>query len=151
MTQLDTVVNETSYGDLVVSTDPARLDLDVIHGFLTTSYWANGVARDTVARSLAHSVCFGAYDGGRQVGFARVITDHATIAYIADVFVLPAHRGRGIGQRIMRSIVEHPALQGLRRWILFTRDAHGLYRKFGFGDPRFPERLMERPGEGSPA
>ena len=130
-------------GDIVVTTDPARMDLDVIHGFLTRSYWAAGIPRAVVARALANSLCFGAFDGDRQVGLARVISDFATYAYISDVFVLPSHRKRGVGRRIMAAIMAHPDLQGLRRWSLATRDAHGLYRQFGFGPPRNPDRQME--------
>ena len=128
---------------ITVSTDRARLDLEVIHGYLRQSYWAAGIPRELVERAMRHSVCFGAYDGDRQVGFARVVTDHATFGYISDVFVLPSHQGRGVGKRIMAAIMAHPDLQGLRRWTLATRDAHGLYRQFGFGPPRYPDRLME--------
>lgn len=134
---------ETTTRDIVVTTDPSRLDLDVIHGFLATAYWSPGIPRDVVARAVRHSLCFGAFDGERQVGFARVISDRATYAYICDVFVLESHRGRGIGKRLMAAIMGHPELQGLRRWTLFTRDAHGLYRQYGFRESRFPERLME--------
>jgi GNAT superfamily N-acetyltransferase len=128
---------------LTISTDPSRLDLDVIHGFLATSYWAAGIPRQTVERAVRHSLCFGAFAGDRQVGFARVISDYATYAYICDVFVVPTHRGRGVGKQLMAAIMAHPDLQGLRRWTLFTRDAHGLYRQYGFGEPRHPKRLME--------
>ena len=136
-------MKETSAGDIVVTTDRSRLDLDVIHGFLTTSYWARGIPRETVARSMEHSLCFGAFDEGRQIGFARVVSDHATFAYICDVFALESHRGSGVGKSLMAAIMSHPELQGLRRWTLFTRDAHGLYRQFGFGAAAHPERLME--------
>jgi len=136
-------MKETSAGGIVVTTDRSRLDLDVIHGFLTTSYWARGVPRETVARSMEHSLCFGAFDEGRQVGFARVVSDRATFAYICDVFALESHRGSGVGKSLMAAITSHPELQGLRRWTLFTRDAHGLYRQFGFGAAAHPERLME--------
>ncbi len=136
-------MKETSVGGIVVSTDRSRLDLDVIHGFLTTSYWARGIPRETVARSMEHSLCFGAFDEGRQVGFARVVSDRATFAYICDVFALESHRGSGVGKSLMAAIMSHPELQGLRRWTLFTRDAHGLYRQFGFGAAAHPERLME--------
>jgi GNAT superfamily N-acetyltransferase len=129
--------------DVTITTDPSRLDLDVIHRFLARSYWAAGVPRATVERAIRHSLCFGAFDRERQVGFARVISDYATYAYVSDVFVLPSHRGRGIGKQLMAAIVAHPDLQGLRRWTLFTRDAHGLYRQYGFGEARHPERLME--------
>jgi GNAT superfamily N-acetyltransferase len=136
-------VTRTSERTIVVTTDRARLDLDVIYGFLTTSYWARGIPRETVARSMEHSLCFGAFDGDRQVAFARVISDRATFAYVCDVFALESHRGRGVGKSLMAAIMSHPELQGLRRWMLSTRDAHGLYRQFGFGAPAHPERLME--------
>ncbi len=136
--------HEQREGDILVTTDPAHLDLDVIHGFLSQSYWAPGVPREIVERSIQHSICFGALDGERQVGFARVISDRATYAYVADVFVLPSHRGRGIGKRLMACITTHPELQRLRLWSLFTRDAHGLYRQYGFHEARHPDRLMEK-------
>jgi GNAT superfamily N-acetyltransferase len=156
-------------GDYVVSTDPARLDLDVIHGFLTNCYWAKGIPRDTVTHAIEHSLCFGVYDGSgksasrkerekdratptecefQQVGFARVISDFATIAYLGDVFVLESHRGHGLSKWMMECIMQHPALQGLRRWILLTRDAHGLYSQFGFTPLKSPERYMERHNAG---
>jgi GNAT superfamily N-acetyltransferase len=128
---------------IAVTTDAARMDLDVIHGFLATAYWSRGISREVVARALRHSLCFGAFEGDRQVGFARVVSDRATYAYVSDVFVLASHRGRGVGKRLMTAIMAHPELQGLRRWNLFTRDAHGLYRQFGFQASRQPERLME--------
>ena len=135
---------EFQCGGYVISTDRARLDLNVIHGFLTNCYWAKGIPRELVARSIKHSLCFGVYDGGgAQVGFARVVSDFATYAYIADVFVLEPHRGRGLGKGLMESIVQHPALQELRRWNLTTRDAHTLYARFGFTPLKFPERYME--------
>ena len=136
--------HEQRHGDVLVTTDPARLDLETVHGFLTRSYWAEGIPREIVERSVRHSICFGAFDGGRQVGFARVITDRATFAYVADVFVLPSHRGRSIGKRLMACVTSHPELQNLRLWTLFTRDAHGLYRQHGFREARYPDRLMER-------
>src|SRR5579872_237749 len=128
----------------LVSTDRARLDLDMIHGFLTNCYWAKGVPREVVERSIEHALCFGVFDGsGAQVGFARVISDFATIAYVGDVFVLDTHRGRGLGKWLMECITQHPALQGLRRWILTTRDARGLYAQVGFAPVKSPERYME--------
>ena len=137
-------VTESRRGEFLVSTDPARLDLDVIHGFLTNCYWAKGIPREAVSRSIEHSLCFGIYDGnGVQVGFARVISDFATIAYLGDVFLLESHRGRGLSKWMMECIMRHPRLQGLRRWILLTRDAHGLYEKFGFTPLKAPERYME--------
>jgi GNAT superfamily N-acetyltransferase len=135
---------ERRRGEFVVSTDAARLDLDVIHGFLTNCYWAKGIPRAIVTRSIEHSLCFGVYDGsGEQVGFARVISDFATYAYIADVFVLESRRGQGLGKLLMEGITQHPNLQGLRRWNLTTLDAHGLYAQFGFTSPKWPERYME--------
>lgn len=133
---------------LEVSTDRARLDVDAIYRFLSAeSYWAHGVPRELVQKSIEHSLCFGAFDsdsdGNAQVGFARVITDYATFAYIADVFVVETHRGRGVAKAIMRAIREHPELQRLRRWHLVTRDAHGLYEQFGFAALGSPERHME--------
>ncbi len=132
---------------LRISTDPAEVDLDVVHGFLTTSYWARGIARDRVARSIAGSVPFSLIENGRQVGFARVISDRATFAWLADVFVVPEARGRGLGVWLVESILSHPELQGLRRWSLSTRDAHSLYARFGFVRCATPERIMDfRPG-----
>jgi GNAT superfamily N-acetyltransferase len=139
----DTVV-ESRRGEFSISTDRARLDLDVIHGFLTNCYWAKGIPLDVVARSIEHSLCFGIYHGsGAQVGFARVISDFSTIAYIGDLFVLDTHRGRGLGKWLMQCITQHPALQNLRRWILTTRDAHSLYAQVGFRPVKSPERFME--------
>jgi len=131
-------------GEFFITTDRTRLDLDLIHAFLTNCYWAKGIPRETVERSIEHALCFGIYDGsGAQVGFARVITDFATIAYLGDVFVLESHRGRGLGKWMMESIMQHPAVQGLRRWILLTRDAHGLYQQFGFTPLKAADRYME--------
>ncbi len=126
-----------------ISTDPSRLDVDAIHAFLTRSYWAEGIPRDIVARSLRHALCFGLYDGDKQIGLARVVSDFATYAYLADVYILEACRGRGLGKWLMACVVGHPDLQGLRRWSLATRDAHGLYRQFGFTGLKIPERHME--------
>jgi GNAT superfamily N-acetyltransferase len=131
-------------GALFVSDDPAQLDVSVIHGFLRESYWAKGISREVVERSLRGSLCFGLYEGRTQVGFARCVTDRATFAYLADVFVLPSHRGRGLASWLMECIGAHPELQGLRRWNLVTRDAHGLYAQHGFTPVRYPERYMEK-------
>jgi GNAT superfamily N-acetyltransferase len=136
-------VFERRRDELLISSDRARLDLDVIHGFLTNCYWAKGIPREIVARSIEHSLCFGIYDGNAQVGFARVISDFATIAYLGDVFVLESHRERGLSKWLMECVTQHPALQGLRRWILLTRDAHGLYAQFGFKPLKSAERYME--------
>lgn len=125
-----------------VSTDPTRLDLALIHRFLTSSYWAKGRAPAIVKRSIAHSLCFGVYLDGRQVGFARVVTDRAVFAYLMDVFVLPEHRARGVGTSLIRAVLAHPELQGLRLFALRTRDAHGFYAQFGFGPLTQPESVM---------
>jgi len=131
-------------GAFELSDDPARLDVQANHAFLRESYWAAGIPREVVERSLRGSLCFGVYEGQRQVGFARCVTDRATYAYLADVFVLPSHRGRGLSKWLMECISAHPDLQGLRRWNLVTRDAHGLYAQHGFTAPRHPERYMEK-------
>src|SRR5947209_7412157 len=115
-----------------ISSDPSRLDVDMIHAFLCNSYWARNIPRAVVEKSIRNSLCFGAFTGGRQVGFARAITDRAVFAYLADVFVLPEHRGRGVGRLLIQAILDHPDLQGLRRFLLATKDAHGLYARFGF-------------------
>jgi GNAT superfamily N-acetyltransferase len=139
--------------EYLISTNPEWLDLEVIHTFLSEhSYWARGIPLDVVARSISHSVCFGVYAvenspsnlDRRQIGFARVTTDRATFAYLADVFILPEHRGRGLSKRLMEAILAHPDLQGLRRWMLATADAQELYGKFGFGPLSQPEGFMQR-------
>ncbi len=126
-----------------ITTDPERLDLDAIHAFLSRSFWAEGIPKETVAKAIANSLCFGLFDGEAQVGFARVVTDRATFAYLCDVYVLESHRGRGLGKWLMETVMAHPDLQGLRRFQLVTRDAHGLYRRHGFEKPGNPERYME--------
>jgi GNAT superfamily N-acetyltransferase len=128
----------------LVSSDPARLDIDAIHAFLTSSYWASGIPRVVVERAIAGSICFGLFRGQRQIGFARVITDRATFAYLADVYVLEEHRGRGLATWLIETVIAHPDLQGLRRFVLVTRDAHGLYEKFGFTPLAKPENYMEK-------
>ena len=130
-------------GAYSISTDPSLLDRPLIHAFLSGSYWAGGIPRETVDRSIEGALCFGVYEGASQVGFARVITDRATFAYLADVFVLESHRGQGLAVWLMEAIRSHPDLQGLRRWILMTRDAHGLYEKSGFRTIEDPSRCME--------
>jgi len=130
-------------GEFQISTDPARIDLDTVHGFLTASYWARGIPRETVERSIENSLCFGIYHGDRQVGFARVVTDRATFAYLGDVFVLPDYRGHALSKWMMECIMAHSDLQGLRRWMLATQDAHGLYRQYGFTELKAPQRWME--------
>ena len=129
--------------DYEISDDKTRLDTDVIHAFLQGSYWSPGVPRAIVERAIRESLCFGVYRGGEQIGFARVVTDKATFAYLADVFILDSHRGQGLSKRLMRFIAEHPDLQGLRRFILATKDAHGLYEQFGFAALNNPSIYME--------
>lgn len=132
--------------EIEISSDPDRLDVGVIHRWLSEkSYWARGRPMETVAQSIAHSLCFGVYLDGRQVGFARVVTDRTTFAWLADVFILDEYRGRGYGKALVRAILDDPELQGLRRWLLATKDAHGLYAQYGF-TPVAPDRFMERRG-----
>ena len=129
---------------MLISDDPARLNRELIHRFLSErSYWAQGVSPEMVDRSLDHSLCFGVYQAGQQVGFARVVTDFATFAWLADVFVVEAKRGQGIGKKLVAAVLGHPRLQGLRRFMLGTRDASGLYARFGFKPLAHPERFME--------
>jgi GNAT superfamily N-acetyltransferase len=142
------MVYEVREGDVVVSCDAGKLDLDRIHAFLTASYWAEGVSRDVVARSIENSIPFGVYLSGQQIGFARVITDRASYSYLADLYIEEEHRGKGFSKLLMRAVMGHPELQGLRRWLLGTRDAHGLYRQFGFTDLQRPERWMEKAAQG---
>jgi GNAT superfamily N-acetyltransferase len=131
-------------GPYELSTDPARLDLQAVHAYLTRSYWSPGIPRDVVDRAAANSLCFGLYHAGEgQVGFARVVTDRATFAYLCDVYVLEGHRGHGLSKWLMTAIVEHPELQGLRRFMLGTKDAHGLYAQYGFTPLDNPARMME--------
>ena len=127
-----------------ISTEKSRLDVTMIYRYLSEeSYWAKNIPRELVERSIANSICFGAFDQEKQIGFARVITDFATFAYLGDVFVLPSHRGRGAAKQLMQAIRDHPDLQRLRRWHLLTRDAHALYKQFGFRELEKPERHME--------
>jgi GNAT superfamily N-acetyltransferase len=134
---------EERRGEFLLSTDPDLLDLDVIHSFLTASYWAKGIPREVVASSIRNSLCFAVYKEAQQVGFARAISDFSTYAYLADVFVLDAYRGHGLGKWMMEAIMRHPQLQGLRRWTLATRDAHPLYAQFGFTPLKKPGNFME--------
>jgi GNAT superfamily N-acetyltransferase len=134
--------------DCEVSTDAGRLDVELITRELQGAYWAQGRSREVIERSLRHAICFGLYRARRQVGFARVITDRATFAYVADVFVVAAERGKGLGTWLMGCIVRHPDLQGLKRWLLATRDAHEVYRRVGFAELAEPGGWMERSGGG---
>ena len=130
--------------DYTITTDPHRLDIAAIHAFLSRSYWSPGVSMQVVERAIANSLAFGILRGDEQVGFGRVVTDKATFAYLADVYVLEAHRGKGLAKRLLESIQAHDDLQGLRRFLLATRDAHGLYAQFGFRELAHPSRMMER-------
>jgi GNAT superfamily N-acetyltransferase len=140
------MTHEWQQGEFLVSTDPERLQMDVVHGYLSTSYWSGGITREVLARAIAHSIPFGLYHNGRQVGFARAVSDRATFAYLADVFVLETHRGRGLAQWMVDCALRHPELGGLRNWLLATRDAHELYRRAGYAPLRFPDRWMQRHG-----
>ena len=134
------------HGDYCIDTDPDRLDLDVISGFLATSYWAAGVPRENIERACAHSLCFGLYRGAAQVGFARVVTDRARFAWLADVFVLDSERGRGLGKWLIECVTQHPEIERVDSWLLGTRDAHGLYEPYGFERIDGNDRYMARRG-----
>ncbi len=135
---------ETHRDQFTISTDPAKLDVDAIADMLTRAYWAKGRTRDVIARYLQHSLTFGVYDGERQIGLARVVSDYTTFAWLCDVFIHEDYRGRGLSKWLMETIHSHPDLQGLRRWLLATRDAHGLYKQFGWTPIANPERWMEK-------
>lgn len=140
---------EQTRGEYTLSDDPARIDAVAVHAYLSRSYWAEGIPLELVKRGIAGSLCVGVYHPvAGQVGFTRVVTDRATFAYLCDVYVLEGHRGHGLGKWMMQAVMEHPDLQGLRRWMLVTKDAHALYRPFGFTAPAHPDRHMEiaRPG-----
>jgi len=130
--------------DFSVTCDPDQQDIEIIHGFLSRSYWAKGIPKDTVRRSVEGSLCFALLHQGKQIGFARVISDFSTVAYLGDVFVLEEYRGQGLSKWLMECVRSHPNLQGLRRWLLATSDAHGLYEKYGFTALSKPHLFMER-------
>lgn len=136
-------MKDQTKGRYRITTDPGKLDLAAVHAFLSRSFWAEGIPKATVAKAIANSLCFGLFDGDDQVGFARVVTDRATYAYLCDVYVLETHRGQGLGKWLIETVMAHPDLQGLRRFQLVTRDAHGLYSRHGFETPADPERHME--------
>ena len=139
------MAHEWQRGDYVISTERERLDVDLIHDYLSnSSYWAVGRSVETVRRSIENSLCFGIYKGDEQVGFGRVVTDYATFAWVADVFIRDSFRGRGLGKWLVEVMLAHPELQGFRRWTLATKDAHELYRQYGFTELKRPERWMER-------
>ncbi len=135
---------EWQQGSFTISTDKHRIDVAAVHDFLSHSYWAAGIDVPTVQRGIDHALCFGLYDGPRQIGFARVITDYARFAYLADVFVLDAYQGQGLGTWLIETIMAYPDLQDVWRWLLATGDAHALYAKFGFAPLTEPERWMSR-------
>ena len=130
-------------GRYEISTEPARVDLEAVHAYVTRSYWAEGISKDVVAKAVAGSLCFSLFDGGAQVGFARVVTDRATFAYLCDVYVLEQHRGQGLGKWLMEELMCHPDLQGLRRFVLVTKDPQRLYEPFGFETPERSGHYME--------
>lgn len=132
-----------NHGEYQMSTDRQRIDIAAVHAFLTQSYWSPGIPRGVVERAIENSLCFGVYFGAQQVGFARVITDKATFAYLADVFIIESHRGKGLSTWLMEFVTAHEELQGLRRFLLATKDAHALYAKFGFEALGNPSRIME--------
>jgi GNAT superfamily N-acetyltransferase len=144
MMQAD-IVNEWRKDGYVISTDRSRLNIEFIHSFLCTqAYWAIGRSLEVVQQAIENSLNFGVFDRGRQIGFARVVTDSATFAWLADVFIIEEYRGHGLGVWLIEVITSHPQLQGFRRWILATRDAHELYRRFGFSELANPQRYMEK-------
>ena len=130
-------------GDYSITTDKARMDIDFIHRYLTRSYWAEGITKEIVRKSVSGSLCFAVLEGEKQVGFARMVTDEATFAYLADVFIIEEYRGKGLSKWLIETILAHPGMHGLRRMMLATRDAHGLYSQFGFTPLNYPERWMQ--------
>lgn len=143
---MTTMSDSWQKGDFLISTERQRLDREMIHDFLSSeSYWAKGRDLEVVNRGIDNSLSFGIYHGAKQVGFGRVVTDYATFAWVADVFVVEEYRGQGLGKWLIEVMLSHPQLQGFRRWALSTRDAHELYRGFGFNELARPERWMERP------
>ena len=139
------MIPTTNDSSFQVSTDRTRLDVPMIYRFLSeNSTWAVGISRSVVESTIENSLCFGGYLDGRQVAYARVVTDYATFAHLCDMFVIPEYRGRGYGKQLLRVVMEHPSLQGLRRFTLNTTDSHSLYERFGFTPPQRPETVMER-------
>lgn len=136
-------IREFKNGNFIISNDKSKLDIKLIHDFLSNSYWSQNIPLEIIKKAITNSLCFGLYNGQNQIGFARVITDYATFAYLADVFITEKYRGKGLSKWLMEVMIDFPELQGLRGWMLKTKDAHGLYRKFGFSEPRYPERVME--------
>ena len=138
---------ETTKNDFIISTNKSLLQVDVIHNFLQSSYWASNRSKEKTLKAIKNSICFGVYHQQKQIGFARVVSDCAVIAYVCDVFILEEYRGKDLSKWLMQTMLSHPELQDLRRWILATKDAHGLYAQFGFHAFAFPERWMELPAK----
>ena len=138
----------SSCGEFEISDDPKRMDVSAIHSYLTRSYWAEGIKLELVDRCIQGSLCLGLFHRDQQVGFARVVTDRTTFAYLCDVYVLEIHHGKGLGRWLIESVMSHPDLQGLRRFMLVTKDAHRIYQQFGFANSTYPDRILEisRPG-----
>ena len=134
---------EREKGTFTITTDPQRIDVEAVHAFLSRAYWSEEIPKEILEKAMTSSLCFGLLDGTRQIGLARVVTDRATFAYLCDVYVLEEYRGQGLGKWLMEELFSHPELQGLRRFILVTRDAHGFYRQFGFETPVNPNAYME--------
>lgn len=134
---------EVQSGNFLISTDKSKLNIEMIHQYLTESYWAKGIPKHLVKKSIAHSLCFGLYEHENQIGFARVVTDYTTFAYLGDVFVLDAYQGKGLGKILMSTVMDHPDLYRLRRWLLVTKDAHDYYKKYDFRKLAAPKMLME--------
>jgi GNAT superfamily N-acetyltransferase len=133
---------ETHHDHFTISTDPSRLDVDAIADMLSRAYWAQGRTQEVIVRYLQYSLTFGVYDGFRQIGLARVVSDYTTFAWLCDVIIHEGYRGQGLGKWLLETVHSHPGLQGLRRWMLATRDAHGLYKQFGWVPLESPERWM---------
>jgi len=137
------IIREFKKEDYLISTDPAKLQINIIHEFLSNSYWAKDIPFENVKKSVENSFCFGVYKNDIQIGFARLVTDFTRFAFLFDVFILEDHRGKGLSKWLMKTIIDFPELQGLRGWMLKTKDAHGLYKQFGFTESKFPEHIME--------
>ena len=130
--------------EIIISDDKSKLDVELIHKFLTTSYWAKGRIIDEVKKSIEHSICFGVYKDGKQIGFARILTDYTVIAYLMDVFILEEFRGKGFSKLLLKRIFDDDKFKRVKKWMLATKDAHSLYAQFGFGEIKNPDRLMEK-------
>lgn len=137
-------IEEFTRDNYLISTDIQKLDLAIIHNFLTNSYWSKGITIEKVKRSIEHSLCFGVYEGTKQIGFARVITDYTIFGYLADVFIIEEYRGNGLSKWLMECVVNHPEIQDLRSWMLATKDAHSLYEKYGFKKIEEPGKYMSK-------